>query len=345
VDARPQPPIGAAGGNALPEPHASRPLLSNPYKRPRDPLEQLLTEIWEECLKVRPIGTTDHFLELGGDSLLAVRMLRAVEQRTGKSLRPDVMLTGGTVKHLAGELLKPVSTAEAKQLVEVQAGHPGQRLFFLHGDYNGGGLYCVNLARHLGSEQAFYALQPHGLTEPVVPQTIEEMAADHLDTLIAFQAEGPYLLGGHCNGGLIALEMAHELVRRGQQLALLLLIDPPPLLGQSLDSLPYLVKNPPGPNEGRPPRLGLIDVDHEKRRPILTEIYRRACGRYHLRPYPGPLCVVEPQVKRTMQGAPVNWKQVNPAVDLAIVPGSHFTMLTKHVEELAAVLRARLASP
>lgn len=343
VDAQPPSPIGAVGDNPLPAPSTPRPVLPNAYLRPEDPLQGLLAEIWEECLHVRPVGITDNFLELGGDSLIMTRMLIEVEQKTGQKLRPDIMLTKSTIKELAEEILKPLIGAAVAQLVEIQAGQPGRRLFFLHGDYNGAGLYCLNLARHLGSEYGFYTLQPHGFTEPVVPQTIEEMAADHVRTLVAFQPDGPYLLGGHCNGALIALEMAHELVRRGQQVTRLLLIDPPRHLGYSLDSIPYVTKSGPVPNGGQPQRLDLRQLTHEKRRPILLELYRRACCRYHLRPYPGPISIIESLAQATDRGAKVNWEQVAPVVDRAVVPDTnHFTLLTKHVHELAAVLRERL---
>lgn len=339
LDTLPRAPGGAVDRDALPAPYAVRPGLPETFTPPRDPLEKLLTEVWEECLNVRPVGTTDHFLELGGDSLLAVRMVRAVEERIGRKLRPQALLTGGTVKELAAELLRSLGDASPAQLVEVQAGNPDRRLFFLHGDFNGGGFYCVNLARHLGKDQAFYALQPHGLTEPQVPQTIEDMAADHLSTLFTFQPEGPYLLGGHCNGALIVLEMAHELRRRGKEVEQVLLISPPRITsGQSLASLPYLGPVLPGPGGGQPRRIDLTQLPHEERRAILQEIYRRACGRYQFRPYPGRVIVAEAAEYR----AHVNWSHAAPAAKFAIVRGNHFTMLTHHVQDLAAVLRKHL---
>jgi thioesterase domain-containing protein len=51
------------------------------------------------------------------------------------------------------------------------------------------------------------------------------MAADRLETLLAFQPRGPYLLGGFCAGGTVAFEMAQQLRQRGQAVDLLLLVD------------------------------------------------------------------------------------------------------------------------
>ena len=80
TDALPRAPTGAVDNDRCPAPCAARPVLRNAYVSPRDPLEKLLTEVWEECLKVRPVGITDHFFELGGDRVLAARMLLAVEE-------------------------------------------------------------------------------------------------------------------------------------------------------------------------------------------------------------------------------------------------------------------------
>lgn len=338
TEALPRAPTGAVDSDSFPAPYAARPVLRNARVSPRDPLEKLLTEVWDECFKIRGIGITDHFFELGGDRVLAVQMLLAVEERVGKKVLLEAFLTGCTVKDLAAELLRPAGDTPPAQLVEIQSGRPGRRLFFLHGDFTGGGFYCVSLARHLGREQGFYMLQPHGLTEPIVPQTIEEMADDHLSTLLAFQPEGPYLLGGHCNGALIALEMAHELNRRGQEVDSVLLISPSGSTGQSLASLPYIGPLRPGPEGGQPRRLNLSQLAHEDRRPYLLDIYRRAGGRYQLRPYPGRLVLIEAANTR----AKTNWRQVAPAVEVAVVPGDHVTMLTHYVQDLAVVLRKAL---
>jgi thioesterase domain-containing protein len=109
-------------------------------------------------------------------------------------------------------------------MVEVQKGGARRPLFFLHGDFSGGGFYCVRLARHLGEEQPFYALSPHGLDGRESMPTIEAMAAAHLVTVRACQPEGPYRLGGYCNGGLVAYEMARLLHAQGQKVELVAIV-------------------------------------------------------------------------------------------------------------------------
>lgn len=209
---------------SLPAPDHERTDMRGAYVKPRDPLEYQLVQIWEELFDIRPIGIKDSFFDLGGHSLLSVRMMDRIEQVIGKKLPISTLFSGATIENLAKVLLKQESESARSPLVEIQAGGSKKPFFYLHGDFNGGGLYCLNLARHLGSDQPFYALQPHGLDDQSIPETIEAMAEYHIRTLRKFQPEGPYLLGGHCNGGLIAFEMARRLEAEGAKVELLVLI-------------------------------------------------------------------------------------------------------------------------
>ena len=215
---------GKVNRRMLAPPSLRKEKMNGAYVRPRNPLEYQLVEIWEELFQVRPIGITDSFFDLGGHSLLSVRMMDRVERLFGKKVPLSTLFEGATIEHLAGALLNCAEGYEASPLVPIQPGGTKRPFYYLHGDFSGGGLYCSSLARHLGSDQPFYALQPHGLNDEAVPPTIEEMAEHHIKTLHAFQPEGPYLLGGHCNGGLIAFEMAQQLAARGEQVDLLALI-------------------------------------------------------------------------------------------------------------------------
>src|SRR5262249_34175190 len=89
-----------------------------------------------------------------------------------------------------------------------------------------GAFYCFPLARNLGVNQPFYALEPYPFDTLGVPPTLEAMAAVHLESLRSVQPEGPYLLGGFCNGGLLAYEMARQLHAQGETVDLLISIDP-----------------------------------------------------------------------------------------------------------------------
>src|SRR5262249_11951664 len=84
------------------------------------------------------------------------------------------------------------------------------------------------LAQHLGADQPVWGLQAQGLDRNQAPSgSIEDMAALYLKVIRAQQPEGPYYMGGHSLGALIAFEMAQRLHSQGQRVALLLVLDHP----------------------------------------------------------------------------------------------------------------------
>ena len=114
-----------------------------------------------------------------------------------------------------------------KPAVAVQAGGSKRPFFFLHGQWiPANALYCVRLSHLLGSDQPFYMLNPYTFEGSRIPPPLEMIAATHIKAMRAVQPEGPYLLGGWCNGGLIAYEMARQLHADGHKVDLLVLMDP-----------------------------------------------------------------------------------------------------------------------
>src|SRR5262249_13655998 len=109
-------------------------------------------------------------------------------------------------------------------IIEIQKGGAEQPFNFLHGDYAGSGYYCMRLARHLGPERPFYALPPCGVNRSPVPRTYGAMAPHYLQELRRRQPHGPYFLGGTCNGGLVASEMARKLLAEGERVDALILL-------------------------------------------------------------------------------------------------------------------------
>jgi acyl carrier protein len=158
----------------------------------------------------------DSFFDLGGHSLMAARMMESVERAVGRRVPITTLFRVPTIEHLVANLRDAVSLEPP--LIALQPG--GHRLpffFFVHGDFSGGGFFSRALADALGPDRPFYAVHPHGLVDAAVPDSIEAMAADRLAALRAVKPHGPYLLGGHCNGALVALEMARLLVAQGEQ--------------------------------------------------------------------------------------------------------------------------------
>jgi amino acid adenylation domain-containing protein len=215
LSALPMTPTGKTDRRALPAPatSASLPIAS---AAPRDPIEARLANVWEEVLGIRPVGVTDSFFDLGGHSLLAIRLLARVEEAFGRRLPLPSLFLGPTVEDQANLLRVPVAApGEWTPIVPIRTAGTEPPFFCVHPA--GGIVYCfAELARALGEEQPFYALQSAGLDDDQPGfETLEAMAARYVTAIRAIQPDGPYRLGGWSLGGLVAFEMARQLVESG----------------------------------------------------------------------------------------------------------------------------------
>jgi amino acid adenylation domain-containing protein len=104
LDEMPLTSSGKIDRRGLPVPGRSRPDIGTPFVPPRTERESLLAGIWAELLEFDEIGVNDDFFELGGDSLLAMRMALAVEESLGTSVSGDIFRTGTTIAGLARAL-------------------------------------------------------------------------------------------------------------------------------------------------------------------------------------------------------------------------------------------------
>lgn len=197
----------------------------NGYVAPENSVQAQLAEIWQELLGVPQVGIRDRFFDLGGHSLLVARMLALVQARLGVRVPLATLFEEPTIEHLA-RIWQEESQRTGREATCIAIYPEGRRtpFFFLHGDFVGGGLFCRNLARHLGEDRPFYAIHPHGLAPGEAPTTIEAMARDRLAEVRALRPRGPYLLGGYCNGALVAFEMAALLEAAGERVEALVLI-------------------------------------------------------------------------------------------------------------------------
>jgi surfactin family lipopeptide synthetase A len=200
-------------------------LSEKTFVAPRDALELQLTQIWEDILNIRPIGIHDNFFEIGGHSLLAVRLMADIQQRFGKNLSLATLFQGATIEKLAMLIHQQTDSQSWSPLVAIQP-HGSKRPFFCMPGSGGNVIYFHQLARHIGTERPFYALQAQGLDGESAPLTcVEDVAAYYLEAIRTVQPQGPYLLGGHSFGALVAFEMAQRLHRQGQNVTLLAILD------------------------------------------------------------------------------------------------------------------------
>jgi non-ribosomal peptide synthetase component F/thioesterase domain-containing protein len=221
-------PVSAENGHLDPAGLPSLPPWTAPESvQPYMGLQLQLLAIWEDVLGVRGIGIRDDFFDLGGNSLLAMRMLHRAELACGKVILPATLFRNPSVERLAGEIAREVID-ESPTLLRVNDTGTHTPFFYLHGDLTGGGFYSLKLSRALGPETPFYVLPPRDIRLLSSISSIEEMAAAHLDALRAVKPQGPYVIGGFCIGGLVAYELAQQIKASGDEVKMLLIIDAAP---------------------------------------------------------------------------------------------------------------------
>ena len=222
IDEVPRTANGKLDRQALPAPELDA-VRETEFVAPRSPTEHQLAAIWERIFHVPSIGANDDFFNLGGDSLMAAALVSAVEEMFGCVLSPSTLLQASTVADFAA-LIVDEERGPMEAVTALRATGSGTPIFFLHND-RGRGLYTHALARHIDAERPFYAVHRDGMHELPAWPTVEDLAAERIRALRAARPRGPYVLGGHCHGGLIALEMARQLRADGEEVELVLMID------------------------------------------------------------------------------------------------------------------------
>ncbi|MDX9669520.1 MULTISPECIES: non-ribosomal peptide synthase/polyketide synthase [unclassified Pseudomonas] len=208
LDALPLTPNDKIDRKALPEPGADA-VINRPYVAPQGEVEATLAQIWGEVLGVEQVGRHDNFFELGGHSLLAVRLVNLM-QRTGLTLSLAELFQHPSVESAAALLSQGEAGGQADGLVVVRAGEHGTPLFLMH-EFSGRDVYFPTLAQHIGGEFPIYGLPGVTLGQAQL-RTIECMAQRMVGIIRAVQPHGPYRLAGWSFGGVLAHEVAQQLL-------------------------------------------------------------------------------------------------------------------------------------
>lgn len=254
VDALPLTPNGKVDRSRL-EPPTVAAETPREHRAPTDRIERELVAIWEDVLGVSSIGITDNFFELGGHSLLAIRMMDRIARALGASLPIALLFQAPTIEALAAAVRDAEeagpSAATWETVVPIQRGGDRPPFFCVH-DGAGGVFHFNYLARQLGDDQPFYGLQPHawdyGRAET---PSIEGLATHYVEQIRKVQHDGPYLIGGFCFGGIVALEVAQQLRANGEEVGVLALIEPSRITNPHAPPDPALANPLDG---GAPPR-------------------------------------------------------------------------------------------
>jgi len=227
LDQLPLTPNGKVDRKALPAPEllTGETATSVP---PRDDLEEKLVEIWKRALGLPTVGITDNFFEIGGHSLLAVRVLFEIKNFTGVEIPLAALFEGSTIEYLAKIVRKGAEGLAAHRIITAIQESGARPAFFAAVIPGVNALGYVQLSRYLGTDQPFYKIQGPGQMirhRPYTQAEYDAFAADYVKAMREVQPKGPYYIGGMCEGARIAFDMARQLEAQGEKVALLAILD------------------------------------------------------------------------------------------------------------------------
>ncbi len=188
----------------------------------RGEVEAKLLEIWSGVLGKTGFGITENFFDLGGHSLLVAKLLLRIEQQFEKRLSLANVFQAPTVRQLAEMLDGNGLMSHHAAVVPVQARGSKPVLYWVRG-----GSFLLPLAKRLGPNQPILGLHlpAADASRLPTPYKFEDISTALVRQLQEVQPEGPYFLAGLCVNGVIAYEMARQLMQQGHEIALLAMFD------------------------------------------------------------------------------------------------------------------------
>jgi thioesterase domain-containing protein len=348
------------------------------YLPPRNHLELVMTEIWGEVLGLNQVSVQDNFFELGGHSLSAARLIARLRSTLGMDLPLRCIFLDPTIAGLSSHIAYDVAaktyryTSEIpkwKCLVPAQPKGSRTPFFFVGGAYLGGAddtlMVLSQLFPRFKKDQPIFGLRPRGsdgVSEGY--SSIAEAVREYVSELRAVQPKGPYLLGGHCVGGIAALEMAKLLMDEGEEVRLVVLFDtsrPSPMRNlrielnhqtQRAGRVSGLIWQTLRANAGE--RRKIVDTMIRRKlrleRPenvqVRTEVrhyesmiqYRRLLNKHTIASYPGRVTLIANQYEADFDRN-LGWKGVaQGGVDVHVVPGDHASILSHHGKEVGELI-------
>lgn len=354
----PSTPNGKLDRNALPAPSSTSHAVDH-YQMPAGETEILLEQIWCKLLKVDKVSRHDNFFELGGHSLMAISMLSKIERVFQFKLPVATVFHSPTLAEMAEVLNGQQQPSSFFSIVPVQKADSDPVIFWI--EYFKG---CYKVIRDLdlklpvfGLRYGIGAAQSNNLS---LPTSVEALAAHYLEQILLVQPIGPYHLVGHSFGGLVGFEIAQQLIRRGETVAWLCMIDTKPNNLASLHvsfktKLANLRKAPFNQQCKQSSQWLLTLVKRLKYffiHPVYDpyhfspELINPLIKAYVIKEYPGRITFVKALISdsltRPIQPFENGWRKICPSVDLYEIQGNHYSILEDGSQLLAKVISKTL---
>ena len=343
LEALPLTPNGKVDRPALCTPQQAR-----PAEGPRDDIEATVSALIGELVPAVELGRRDDFFEVGGDSLQLIRLLDRVADSLGKVVTHSMFLADPTVAGLAAIVRGDVAPEPTPPVVLLTPPTPARRgvpLFCITAGY--GDLVSFRaLAAELDADRPVYGCQPPHDGDDL---RIHDLVGLYSEAIRAAHPNGPYLLAGYSTGGLVAVEIAHQLLASGQEVRFVGLLDSPGRIGRveqtfyrttrrvMARALPRL-----GWRDSRLTRVMHFVVDDRG-----LEQHMAILDGFSPTPYPGRLTLIVPRLSRQRFAAGRrDWTRIAAGgLDVVVVSGDHESFIrAPHLGVLASELRRLIAA-
>jgi thioesterase domain-containing protein len=319
----------STSASELPRQFSDSPASSTRFTTMAEPaLLRALLPLWQSVLGIRGVGPDDDFFALGGHSIAAAQLFAMIQRELGCSAPLATLYDASTPRMLARVLSRGSKAEDWRSLVAINRSGDRPPLFLVHAA-EGNVLLYRSLAAHLGADQPVFGLQSAGLDgRSPADGRFEHVARSYVDEIRQVQPHGPYMLGGYCLGGTLALEVARQLIESGETVGLVALIEiyniralrwPLPLHQRFINRFilnPYFHLQNLFAAEGAgklaffmeklrveitrikaSARLGLArlrnrllpDIAAATPQAKIADVYEEALAQYQVRPYPGEL--------------------------------------------------------
>ena len=184
-----------------------------------------LTRWWKELLGVDKVGIRDDFFDLGGQSLTGVRLLAKVKKKYGVDLKLATLFSAPTIEKLCALVdNRKAKPPEFHSLIPIRPSGTKPILFLVH-EIEGSVIVFRDLVKHLDQDQPLWGVEYSAGDSSSPFLKMEDLAAHYLGEIRKLQPAGPYYFLGYSFGGLLAFEMAQQLLAAGQQVKMLGMLD------------------------------------------------------------------------------------------------------------------------
>jgi amino acid adenylation domain-containing protein len=230
MDALPRTSSGKIDRVRLPAVEGVRPATTAPFTAPATAVETTLADLWVDTLRIDRVGAHDDFFELGGDSLLALKLLSRIEQALHVPLTLKDLAQAPTIASLSRHVSGRQNTSNHAVLVhvrrpanEAEASRPplllGPTLFGHVGEWR-------EIFRDATFDRAVYGIEFHGDTPYRTEHpTLEEIVSDVTEVVAARFPDTPVHLAGHSFGAHVVYELGQQLRARAVPPASIVLVD------------------------------------------------------------------------------------------------------------------------